>query len=61
MMTHIFTEADFDVSMLACQSVLSSPQGQAALLRGRIVRHIVKEYLSKDGVLNGSSVEVTAH
>ena len=61
MKTHTFTKADFDVAMLSCQSVLSSPQGQAALLRGGIVRRIAKEYLSKDGVLDGPSVEVTAH
>ena len=47
--------------MLACQSVLMSPQGQAALLRGGIVGCITKEYLSIDGVLDGPSVEVTAH
>ena len=58
---HIFTKADFDVAMQACQSVLTSPQGRAALLRGGIVGRIAKEYLSIDGVLDGPSVEVTAH
>ena len=58
---HTFTKADFDAAMLACQSVLTSPQGRAALLRGGIVGRIAKEYLSKDGVLDGPSVEVTAH
>ena len=58
---HTFTAADFDVAMQACQSVLTSPQGRAALLRGRIVRCIAKEFLSTDGVLEGPSVEVTAH
>ena len=47
--------------MRACQSVLASPQGRAALLRGGIVGRIAKEYLSKDGVLDGPSVEVTMH
>jgi hypothetical protein len=47
--------------MLACQSVLTSPQGRAALLRGGIVGRIAKEFLSMDGVLDGPSVEVTAH
>lgn len=58
---HTFTTADFDVAMLACQSVLSSTQGRAALLRGGIVGRIGKEFLSIDGVLDGPSVEVTAH
>jgi hypothetical protein len=58
---HTFTTADFDVAMLACQSVLTSPQGRAALLRGGIVGRIAKEFLSIDGVLDGPSVEVTAH
>ena len=58
---HTFTTADFDVAMQACQSVLSSPQGRAALLRGGIVGRIAKEFLSVDGVLDGPSVEVTAH
>ena len=61
MKTHTFTKADFNVAMLSCQSVLLSPQGRAALLRGGIVGRIAKEYLSKDGVLDGLSVEVTAH
>jgi hypothetical protein len=61
LLNHTFTKADFDVAMLACQSVLTSPQGRAALLRGGIVGRIAKEYLSKDGVLDGPSVEVTAH
>ena len=47
--------------MLACQSVLTSPHGRAALLRGGIVGRIAKEFLSVDGVLDGPSVEVTAH
>ena len=59
--THTFTTADFDVAMQACQSVLTSPQGRAALLRGGIVGRIAKEFLSVDGVLDGPSVEVTAH
>jgi hypothetical protein len=59
--THDFTKADFDAAMLACQSVLKSPQGRAALLRGGIVGRIAKEYLSKDGVLDGPSIEVTVH
>src|SRR5882757_4468617 len=58
---HKFTEADFEVSMRACQSVLTSPQGRAALLRGGIVGRIAKEYLSNDSVLDGPSVEVTVH
>ncbi|KDR76619.1 hypothetical protein GALMADRAFT_67036, partial [Galerina marginata CBS 339.88] len=53
--------ADFDVAMLACQSVLTSPQGRAALLRGGIIGRIAKKYLSMDGVLDGPSIEVTAH
>jgi hypothetical protein len=53
--------ADFDVAMLACQSVLTSSQGRAALLRGGIVRCIAKEYISIDGVLDGPSVKVTCH
>ncbi|KAF8157848.1 hypothetical protein B0H34DRAFT_749097 [Crassisporium funariophilum] len=53
--------ADFDVAMLACRSVLSSPQGRAALLQGGIVGRIAREYVSKDGVLSGPSIEVTAH
>ena len=61
LMSHNFTKADFDIAMLACQSVLSSPQGRAALLRGGIVGRIAREHLSKDGVLDGPSVEVTAH
>ncbi|KAF8156129.1 hypothetical protein B0H34DRAFT_799189 [Crassisporium funariophilum] len=58
---HTFTKADFDVAMLACRSVLSSPQGRAALLQGGIVGRIAREYVSKDGVLGGPSIEVTAH
>jgi hypothetical protein len=61
LISHTFTKADFDVAMLACQFVLTSPQGRAALLRGGIIGRIAKEYLSKDGVLDGPSVEVTAH
>jgi hypothetical protein len=61
LVNHTFTEADFNVAMLACQSVLTSPQGRAALLRGGIVGRIAKEYLSKDGVLDGPSVEITVH
>ena len=61
LMSHNFTKADFNIAMLACQSVLSSPQGWAALLRGGIVGHIAREHLSKDGILEGPSVEVTAH
>ena len=61
LINHTFTTADFDVAMQACQSVLTSPQGRAALLRGGIVGRIAKEFLSIDGVLGGPSVEVTAH
>ena len=61
LISHNFTKADFDIAMLACQSVLSSPQGQAALLRGGIVGRIARGHLSKDGVLDNPSVEVTAH
>jgi hypothetical protein len=61
LLNHTFTTADFNVAMLACQSVLTSSQGRAALLRGGIVGRIAKEYLSIDGVLDGPSVEVTAH
>lgn len=61
LVSHTFTTADFDVAMLACQTILTSPHGQAALLRGGIVTCIAKEYLSIDGVLDGPSVEVTAH
>jgi len=59
--THNFTKDDFDAAMLTCQSVLKSPQGRAALLRGGIIGRIAKEYLSKDGVLDGPSIEVTVH
>src|ERR1700678_4016223 len=59
--THNFTKNDFDAAMLTCQSVLKSLQGRAALLRGGIVGRISKEYLSKDGVLDGPSIEVTVH
>ena len=31
------------------------------MLKGGLVGHIAKEYLSKDGVLDGTSVEVTMH
>lgn len=58
---HKFTVADFDASMLQCQTVLSSPQGRAALLRGGIVSRIAKEFISNDRVYEGPSVEVTAH
>jgi hypothetical protein len=61
LITHTFTKDDFDVAMLACQSVLTSPQGRAAILRGGIIGRIAKEYLSIDGVLEGPSVEITAH
>ena len=61
LVSHTFTKADFDIAMLACQSVLSSSQGRAALLRGGIVGRIAREHLSKDGVLDGPSVEVTVH
>lgn len=61
LVTHNFTKDDFDAAMLACQSVLKSPQGRAALLRGGIVGRIAKEYLSKDDVLVGPSIEVTVH
>ena len=47
--------------MLACQSVMTSPQGRAALLRDAIIGRIAKEFLSIDGALDGPSVEVTAH
>lgn len=48
--------------MLACQSVLTtSPQGRAALLRGGIIGRIAKEYLSRDGILDGPSIKVRAH
>jgi hypothetical protein len=58
---HVFTPQDFEASMLQCQTVLSQPQGRAALLRGGIIWRIAKEFLSVDGVLSGPSVEVTAH
>jgi hypothetical protein len=58
---HEFTKADFDVAMLACRAVLTLPQGQVAFLRGGILGRIAKEYLSKDGVLDGPSIEITAH
>ena len=61
LINHKFTAADFEVAMLACQSVLTLPQGRAALLRGGIIGRIAKEFLSIDGVLDGPSVEVTAH
>ena len=61
LINHTFTATDFDVAMLACQSVLTSPQGRAALLRGGIIGRIAKEFLSIDGALDGPSVEVTAH
>ncbi|KAF8154585.1 hypothetical protein B0H34DRAFT_809159 [Crassisporium funariophilum] len=35
--------------------------GWAALLQGGIVGRIAREYVSKDGVLGGPSIEVTAH
>lgn len=56
---HKFTIADFDSAMLQCRSVLSLPQGRAALLRGGIIGRIAKEFLGADGVLNGPSREVT--
>jgi hypothetical protein len=59
--THQFTVADFETAMLRCQTVLSLPQGRAALLQGGIVGRIAKEYLSVDSVLSGPSLEVTAH
>ena len=58
---HNFTVADFEASLLQCKTVLSSPQGRAALLRGGIVARIAKEYISNDRVYEGPSVEVTAH
>jgi hypothetical protein len=58
---HTFTVADFETSMLQCQTVLSSPQGRAALLRGGIVARIAKEFISNDRVYEGPSIEVTAH
>jgi hypothetical protein len=58
---HTFTVADFETSMLQCQTVLSSPQGVAALLRGGIVARIAKEFISNDRVYEGPSIEVTAH
>jgi hypothetical protein len=58
---HTFTVADFETSMLQCQTVLSSPQGRAALLRGGIVARIAKQFISNDRVYEGPSVEVTAH
>ena len=61
LVNHKFTVADFDVAMLACQSVLTSPQGRAALLRGGIVGRIAREFLSIDGTLDSPSVKVTAH
>jgi hypothetical protein len=61
LISYTFTKADFDMAMLACQSVLASPQGWAALLQGGIVGRIAKEYLRIDGILDGPSVEVTAH
>jgi hypothetical protein len=59
--THLFTPKDFDASMLRCQSVLSQPQGRAALLKGGIIWRIAKQFLSTDGVLDGPSIEVTSH
>ena len=56
-----FVYADFRAAMLQAQSVLSFPQGRAALLQGGIVGRIAKEFLSVDGVLDGPSIEVTAH
>ncbi|KIM35129.1 hypothetical protein M413DRAFT_32752 [Hebeloma cylindrosporum] len=44
-----------------CLDITSGPQRRAALLRGGIVGRIAKEYLSKDGVLDGRSIAVTAH
>ena len=61
LINHKFTVADFEVAKLACQSVLTLPQGWATLLRGGIIGQIAKEFLSIDGVLDGPSVEVTAH
>jgi hypothetical protein len=61
LLLHTFTVADFEASMLQCQTVLSSPQGRAALLRGGIVARIAKEYISNDSAFEGPSVEVTAH
>ena len=58
---HKFTVADFEASMLQCQTVLSSPQGRAALLSGGIITRIAKEFISNDRVYEGPSVEVTAH
>jgi hypothetical protein len=61
LVSHTFTVADFETSMLQCQTVLSSAQGRAALLRGGIVGRIAKEFISNDRVYEGPSVEVTAH
>jgi hypothetical protein len=58
---HVFTPQDFEAAMLRAQSVLSQPQGRAALLKGGIIWRIAKEFLSGDGVLAGPSVEVTVH
>ena len=58
---HEFTKADFDVAMLAYWAILISPQGWAAFLQGGILGCIAKEYLSKDGVLDGPSIEITTH
>ena len=58
---HTFIVADFKASMLQCQTVLSSPQGRAALLQGGIVAHIAKEYISNDCAYKGPLVEVTSH
>ena len=60
LVSYTFTKADFDMAMMACWSVLASPWGWTALLRGGIVGCIANKYLSKDGVLDGPSLKVTA-
>ena len=61
LLLHTFTVDDFKASMLQCQTVLSSPQGRAALLHGGIIGRIAKDFISNDRVFEGPSVEVTAH
>ena len=57
----LFSLDDFGSAWLQCKAVLTSPQGRAAVLYGGIVGRLVREFLSKDAILKGPSIQAKRH
>jgi hypothetical protein len=58
---YVFTIEDFNVYIHRRDSLLRSPRGRAALLKGGIVWRLAVETISVDDCLEGPSIETSVH